>query len=647
MQELISILEVHAPEIGPAHLRAIVEAVAPNLLTRRRMFLAMQKRPGILVGQDRQVPVAVQSLAAALSAAGAASIVVPACEGCGRKMKLPHRAPRGGRHCSRCEKNYRATECASCGQNRPIHITIGDEHYCRTCWKSDARSFGVCSQCGANASVQNSLDGTLRCYTCYVPPTSECFCCKRVHRIAQWFEGKAMCPNCYYAMRYPHSCPSCSERRFLTHVVGDELRCAACAGEPDALACPGCGSVQNMRKLHLCSECRRPQIVHNMLVGSDGSIRSALRPLENYLLNGNARGDSLERWQHNSRVSAATLKDLTTGKLPLETGAIFQRCGTKQGGIFLLNLLVASGVLPDVEVRDERFNHWLTTWLAHQSNPEQRLILSRYARWGISTKPWAGHGSRPSDDTSRFRRIRGRLQICAEYLVFVEASGHTTVTLPQRTLDAYVADSAQRTDHLAHFTRWLNKNGLGKAIGPNRRQRLPTGTMTPDDRWRLARWLLHDAEVQSIDRVGGLLTLLYGQPATRIVALPRSAVTFHDQRVFLILGEDPICLPSQLATAVTELFNDPTTAHTDPDDTWLFRGRVPGQHLTAGTLGCRLSRIGISAGDARSAALLELAAEMPVALLAELLGLSIAAAARWSRAANRDWSSYPALRTEA
>ena len=307
-------------------------------------------------------------------------------------------------------------------------------------------------------------------------------------------------------------------------------------------------------------------------------------------------------------------------------------------------MLVESGVLPDIEVREERFNYWLTTWLAHQSKPEQRLILNRYARWGISTQPWAGRGSRPSNDTARFGRLRGSLKICAEYLTFIEASGYTTLTLPQRMLDTYIAGSAQRTDHLAHFTRWLKKNKLGRATAPHRLIQLPTAAMTPDDRWRLARWLLHDAEVQPIDRVGGLLTLLYGQPSTRIVALPRSSVMFEGHSVLLTLGDDPICLPSQLATAVTELFHSPTTAHTDAGDTWLFRGRMPGQHLTAGTLCRRLSRIGISAGDARSAALLELATELPVTLLAELLGISTAAAARWSRAASRDWSSYPTLR---
>lgn len=643
-QDIVSVLESYAPEISPDDLATIVESVALVHRTRRRLFIAISKRPGILTGHDLNVPATVQSLTVALSEAGAVAIVVPGCEQCGRKISLPHRAPQGGRHCSRCHKNYRATPCVSCGRRRVIHKTLDSEHFCRPCWKLDPRSFGVCSRCNSTVSVKNALDGTLVCNRCYEAPESECFGCHRMRPIAQRMDGKTLCHNCYYGMRYPRPCPSCGDRRFLTQIVDDHLCCASCAGTTEALACPGCGSVQNMRKFHLCAECRRPQIIQEMLEDVDGRVRPELRPLETYLLEGTTRADSLVGWWRQNRVSAEVLRELATGQLPLEFEAIFTRCGGKQGATFLLSLLVTSGVLTDIDIDEERYYVWLDTWVSQRSNPEHRLLLRRYAQWGLSTKPWAGHATRPTDANNRFHRLRSRLQSCADYLQFVEEQEYTTLTLPQRVLDAYVAGSANRHDYISHFTRWLKGNGLATAVSSYRPKMEPVSSMPPDERWGLARWLLRDDTLEPQDRVAGLFVLLYGQPLTRIVAIPRSAVHVDKQSVSITLAEDPIELPAQLGHAVTLLYQNPPRTHRDINDRWVFPGRWPGRHLTAGALGSRLNRLGIPIKQARSAALLQLAAEIPLPLLSELLGISTLSAARWASAANRDWSTYPALR---
>src|SRR5699024_7582614 len=169
-RDIVSIMNSYALKIAHNTIPPMIESIAPDHRTRRRMFIAISKRPGILTGHDPNVPATVQSLTAALSQAGAAAIVVPGCEHCGRKMQLPHRAPHGGRHCSRCEKNYRARPCAGCGQRRPIHKNLDGQYFCRSCWKLDPRSFGICQRCHETASVRNALDGTLVCNRCYKPP---------------------------------------------------------------------------------------------------------------------------------------------------------------------------------------------------------------------------------------------------------------------------------------------------------------------------------------------------------------------------------------------------------------------------------------------------------------------------------------------
>ena len=61
-----------------------------------------------------------------------------------------------------------------------------------------------------------------------------------------------------------------------------------------------------------------------------------------------------------------------------------------------------------------------------------------------------------------------------------------------------------------------------------------------------------------------------------------------------------------------------------------------------GRLGGRLPALGIYAQAGRRAALLDLAAQLPAAVLGDLLGLAPATAVKWMRQAGGDWSTYAA-----
>ncbi len=74
----------------------------------------------------------------------------------------------------------------------------------------------------------------------------------------------------------------------------------------------------------------------------------------------------------------------------------------------------------------------------------------------------------------------------------------------------------------------------------------------------------------------------------------------------------------------------------------LFPGIQPGQPLSAARLGVRLGKHGIHGRASRRAALLHLAAEVPAAVLAELLGYSNQSATTWTHDAGGSWSRYAA-----
>ena len=75
---------------------------------------------------------------------------------------------------------------------------------------------------------------------------------------------------------------------------------------------------------------------------------------------------------------------------------------------------------------------------------------------------------------------------------------------------------------------------------------------------------------------------------------------------------------------------------------WVFPGHLPRRPITAAQLGNRLATFGIDARSARRAAQLQLAAEVPAVVLAEMLGVAITTAVDWVHAAGGDWANYAA-----
>ena len=77
-----------------------------------------------------------------------------------------------------------------------------------------------------------------------------------------------------------------------------------------------------------------------------------------------------------------------------------------------------------------------------------------------------------------------------------------------------------------------------------------------------------------------------------------------------------------------------------PTSPWIFPGATPGTHTTY-SIRRRLARHDLPhAAPARAAALIDLAANLPAAVLADLLGIHIHTAESWGRYAQQDWAAY-------
>jgi hypothetical protein len=158
---------------------------------------------------------------------------------------------------------------------------------------------------------------------------------------------------------------------------------------------------------------------------------------------------------------------------------------------------------------------------------------------------------------------------------------------------------------------------------------------------------LNDDTIDIDLRAGGALILLYGITTTRVLGLRQNQVHTKDGNTYLTLRDHDMVLPPKLAELLTQLPRS-TRRSTLPEpltpDRLLFPGRTPDRPVDSGGFGKRLKRSGLTIRGGRNTGLIRLAAELPAAVLADLLAIDIVTATRWAGYAKRDWNGYLAAR---
>jgi integrase len=202
-----------------------------------------------------------------------------------------------------------------------------------------------------------------------------------------------------------------------------------------------------------------------------------------------------------------------------------------------------------------------------------------------------------------------------------------------------------------NFVRWAHRRGLcGELEIANRVQGWPTRQHAPGAQEQIIQRVLTDDTISLVDRVSGLLVGCYGQLPARLVRLTIDDITIDGTTVTIRFGRDRVELVEPVAVCVTALIETRrgrSASDTTAASRWLFPGGFAGRRLDPETLANRLRRLGISAAKLRTDVLLELAADIPPAILADLIGLYPTTAARWTHAAGGDWAVYAAERVRA
>jgi hypothetical protein len=659
--------------LPPEQVTAAFDAVVGNGAVLRSLAGALAEGPGVLqVG----APPVVGRLVGELVARGSQTFVAPACASCGRTDRKLHRVEGGG-VCPACRHRLRARVCAQCGAVKPIasRTEAGEpicercrrhtrgQRPCGVCAKTAAIAVrgrqgrpdvcvncyrlpeAVCARCGQRRPCNFADDAQPICKSCAPRATTGCARCGEVRPpTARWPEGP-VCEPCYRAaLSHRGRCSDCQTLRRLVDPPGPRAsRCAACAGVavPGGHVCGDCGVEDRLFERGRCARCALARRARALLASDAEDLPDALGPVYEAIVAAPQPYSALN-WLRTG-AGAALLAEVAAGQLEATHQALDAHPRPRTAD-YLRRMLIAHGVLDGRDEELARAERWVAELLEGISRPADRRLVTAYATWRVlrRLRRRVEHNQSPWTATRHAKNQLGAAVALLDWLAFHE---RTLAEAGQADIDAWLATGPAAYD-ARDFLAWASEHGHSQPLTVPAPVAHAGTTLDADARWAILARLLHDDSLDLTDRVAGCLLLCYAQPLSRITALTLDQVTRRDDGTTTIrFGRDHIVVPEPLAGLLGALIDTgrrylavgaPATSR------WLFPGALPGRPLTPARLGARLSKLGIHTRAGRRAALLHLAAQLPAAVLADLLNLSAGAAVGWVNNAGGDWSRYAA-----
>lgn len=471
-----------------------------------------------------------------------------------------------------------------------------------------------------------------------------CSWCPSVHATVQ-VGTERLCVWCAARPRYhPTPCPGCQAVRAVAFLVHGRRVCAECAGvDPSPFACRECGREDHPYTAARCARCFLRERLTDLLTDpTTGAVHVQLQPVFDALA-GADRPRSTMYWLRRGRgIGPRLLGQMARGEVPISHDT-FQNLPTDRAHNYLRDLLAALGVLPEYEPRIERMGPWLTELLAPLPR-EHSDLLGRFARWHVMRRMRRKAEAGALTNTI-VQNARWQIIAAAQFLTWCAEHELSIATLDQATLERYWTTHRSAPDS---FARWLTKTGVNTTITipAARPHSAPSVTVSDAERWHHVELLLHDATIRHYTRIAGLFMLLFAQPLAHICRMRTDQVDLREDGTVLVTFErTPLQMPEPLGQIIREhLQRRGQASYASRDNGWLFPGGIPGRPLVTENVRAQLVARGIKPYDNRKAALLQLAAEVPTPLLADMLGIDENTAVRWAALAGRSWNGYIAQR---
>lgn len=660
-------------ELDPAVDRTDMAALLCEMVPypRRRQTIADQltNRPDLLTGAGAHGSASIVTLIQALRERGVAGVVAPACPFCHRLVSLP-RGRDGLRCCKSCWNQAHEKRCAQCGELAVMNRrTDHGGALCAACSRTEPSLAETCTSCGRKALPARRDGENVQCQNCCKPPMATCSVCGRRRPCASADTDTPRCKNCTDSMRV-EPCSACGQKRTVNRRTSSgEPLCKSCGSmdtctgcrrrkpirartehgifcqscyRNDAAshrACIRCGSVERLHHFGLCTTCAWPEVIRKLLTDPDGTVRPVIEPVLVALTATDAAAGL--NWVARLRTQQMLAK-LATEAGPI-THQVLDGLTPHSSATHLRAILVEAAVLP---VRDERLislKRAVGRRVSRVKDPADRKILRSFATWH-HLRRLRTIATRQPLTQDQVVYATNSLTAAASLLNWLHDRGQNLAACTQTDIDDWLAlDPFSRS---RGFVNWVVGRGHARGIEVPAFNNEPVREVFAehDQRWALARRLLSDTSIDLADRVAGLLVLLYAQRAVRITRLTTEHVIVTQTGVQLLLGEEPITVPAAFDELIMKFLHDRrSAATTGPDDhTWLYPARRLGQPLAPRDLLPRLRVLGVSPTLSRNTALMDMASEMPAAVITRLLGISLDRATRWTQDAGNTRPGYAA-----
>jgi hypothetical protein len=348
----------------------------------------------------------------------------------------------------------------------------------------------------------------------------------------------------------------------------------------------------------------------------------------------------MARWPGRS-VSAAILREILTEDRELTHEGLDQH-PTAQAVSLLRHALVDVGVLEPRDTAWVQFVAWTDTFL--EDRPEHMMRhLGPFCRWHVPARTRLLIARNGITDGT-FVRARRICRTAAHFLDDLHAHQLELKTASQHAVESYLDRHPHNFEPLAVFLRWVSQSGAADRIHPIPSPYADPYTAYPIDTYR--SWMRRFATDETIPlrtRICALIAGITGRPSTTIAGLTTASIIDDGDGMLLRLGTTPAHLPPPLPALIRRQLATPR--RWDTESTWLFPSKLrAGAHVHASRFAADLQNLSCSIVRLRGAALLNLAATMPVAPLCDLTGMSPNVAARWQIVAASAYAQYPAIR---
>lgn len=453
-----------------------------------------------------------------------------------------------------------------------------------------------------------------------------------------------MCERCYTAaLRRRGSCARCGERRRLVSPPGPGATvCCDCAGVPAiGPACEQCGREDKLYERGRCAHCTLERRATELMTGPGGTIPVALIDLHAAIV-ASASPHKALNWLR-SGAGAPILAAIATGATALTHQALDSHPRPRAAD-HVRHMLVAHGALTERNEDLARLERWIDNKLAAMDRPDDANLLRRFATWHTLRGQRRRAEHTPAGRTAT-RYARNQINAAIALLDWIADHDTTLAALTQHDIDRWLAGPPSRRD-ARHFLNWTAKQDLTAKLTIRAAPAHAGAALDAEDRWHIARRLLHDNTIDLTDRISGSFVLLYAQPLSHIATMTTDQVTIDNNTVTVRFAAHDVDIPEPLAQLVSTFISGDHRRHIGIGATtttpWLFPGHLPGRPITASRLGERLTPLGIDAQAARRAALVQLASQLPAPILADTLGITATTAVDWVKAAGGDWANYAA-----